>query len=121
MGPHSSGTYDQFFLEPAMPWHRRYEALRAVFVEEEPLHDVAARFDVSYGTLRNWASDFRAAHDQGQPSPFFSRRRTRRSTAAKLTTRTAPRAAQPSTPPTKTNPIRQSPTSKHCRWKLVGE
>jgi len=75
MGPHSNGAYDQFFLEPAAPWHRRYEALRAVFVEDEPLHEVAERFGVSYGALRNWASAFRAVYDQGQASPFFSRRR----------------------------------------------
>lgn len=75
MGPHANGAYDQFFLEPSVPWHRRYEALRAVFVEEEPLRDVAERFDVNYGTLRNWVSGFRVACDQGQASPFFSRRR----------------------------------------------
>jgi transposase-like protein len=75
MGPHANGAYDQFFLEPSAPWHLRYEALRAVFVEEEPLCDVAKRFDVNYGTLRNWVSSFRVAYDQGQASPFFGRRR----------------------------------------------
>jgi hypothetical protein len=74
MGPHANGAYDQFFLEPGELWHRRYEAVRAVFVEEEPLRDVAERFDVSYGTLRNWVSGFRAAYEQGQASPFFIRR-----------------------------------------------
>ena len=75
MGPHANGAYDQFFLEPSAAWHRRYEALRAVFVEDEPLRDVAERFEMNYGTLRNWVSSFRAAWDQGQASPFFSRRR----------------------------------------------
>jgi hypothetical protein len=85
MGPHSRGAYDQFFLEPATAWHRRYEALRAAFVEEEPLHDVAQRFEVNYGTLRNWASEFRAAYDLGQAAPFFSRRRASPSAAKKTT------------------------------------
>jgi hypothetical protein len=88
MGPHSRGAYDAFFLEPNTAWHRRYEALRAVFVEEEPLHDVAQQFGVRYGTLRNWASEFRAAHDLGQAAPFFSRCRTACS-AARKTTRAA--------------------------------
>jgi transposase len=76
MGPHARGAYDQFFLEPNSAWHRRYEALRAVFVEEEPLREVAQQFGVNYGTLRNWTSEFRAACDLGQAAPFFSRRRT---------------------------------------------
>lgn len=108
MGTRLSNGCDQFFLEPSTPWLRRYEALRAVFVEDEPLRDVAARFEVSYGTLRNWASAFRAAYDQGQPSPFFSRRRAGRS-ATPTMTHTAP--------PRKTTPGHRSLTPKSCRWK----
>ena len=45
--------YEQFFLQPQDPWHRRYEALRAVFVEGPSMADVAQRLDVAHGTVRN--------------------------------------------------------------------
>ena len=68
----TSNTYQQFFLQPTDPWHRRYEALRRVFVEQQPVKEVAQHFQVSYGTLCNWVSEFRAQRDQDQPPPFFS-------------------------------------------------
>ena len=52
-------TYEQFFLHPTDPWHRRYEVLRAVFVEQQPIQEVAHQFDVSNATIWNWASEFR--------------------------------------------------------------
>jgi hypothetical protein len=33
-----------FFLQPASTFHRPYETLRAVFVEQQPLAQVAERF-----------------------------------------------------------------------------
>ena len=39
--------YQVFFLRPTDTWHRRYEALRSVFVERQSLSDVADRFAVS--------------------------------------------------------------------------
>jgi len=66
--------YDQFFLQPQDPWQRRYEALRAVFVEGQSMAEVAQRLDVAHGTVRNWASEFRNQQDQGQASPFFAPR-----------------------------------------------
>src|SRR5437867_10275861 len=38
-----------------------------------PMEDAAKRFRVAYGTVRNWAHQFRAVHDQGDSSPFFFR------------------------------------------------
>lgn len=68
-------TYEQFFIHPIDPWHRRYEVLRAVFVDQQPIQDVAHRFDVSDGTVSNWVSEFRRQCDTGQRPPFsFSRR-----------------------------------------------
>ncbi len=64
--------YERFFLEPQSPCQLRYEAVRAVFVEEEPARDVAARMDVAYGTLRNWLSEFRQQFATGSASPFFA-------------------------------------------------
>lgn len=63
-----------YFLKPADAWHRRYEVLRAVFVDERPMQEVAERFRVSYGTVRNWAGEFRRQRDAGQPPPFSLRR-----------------------------------------------
>ncbi len=41
------------FLTPKSSVHRQYEALRARYVEELPLAEVAERFEYSYGTVRN--------------------------------------------------------------------
>ena len=66
-------NYREFFVHPAEATQRRYEALRSVFVEEQPMKAVAQRFDVSYGTIRNWVSEFRRGQDAGQPPPFSPR------------------------------------------------
>lgn len=64
-------AYRKFFLHPTDTLHRRYEALRACFVEQQPLADVAQRFGVSYGTACNWVSEFRSHCDASQRPPFF--------------------------------------------------
>ncbi len=65
-----TATYQQFFLEPDDSWQRRYEALRALFVDQHPPKHVARHFGVSHGTLSNWASEFRAQCDTGAHPPF---------------------------------------------------
>ena len=67
----TSTGYQQFFLQPTDAWHRRYEALRMVFVDRQSLKEVAQRFEVSYGTLCNWVSEFRAQWDDNERPPFF--------------------------------------------------
>ncbi len=62
--------YEAFFLQPTDTWHRRYEALRAVFVEHRSLSEVADRFAVRCGTVRNWVSEFRGQWDREQAPPF---------------------------------------------------
>jgi hypothetical protein len=59
-----------FFCQPTHPLHRRYEALRAVFLEHRPLQEVAAAFGYAYGSLRNLVTDFRAQCQAGQIPPF---------------------------------------------------
>lgn len=69
----SSQIYEPFFLKPCDPVQRRYEALRAVFVDKQPMNEVAQRFEVHYGTVRNWASEFRAQQDAHETPPFSFR------------------------------------------------
>ena len=41
-----------FFLQPAVPKQRQYEALRAYFVEGRPSHEVARAFGYSPASFR---------------------------------------------------------------------
>jgi hypothetical protein len=67
------GYHDRrFFLEPEPTFHRRYEALRAVLVDEEPIDRVAERFGYKLSALRSMASRFRADCRRGVTPPFFS-------------------------------------------------
>lgn len=61
-----------FFDQPTQPLQRRYEALRAVFLEHRPVQDVAQQYGYSYGGLRNLMTQFRAQCQQGQLPPFSS-------------------------------------------------
>ena len=63
----------QFFLQPHNIWHRRYEALRAYFIEGRPLADIADQFGYRRSALKSMVCRFRAACNNGAPSPFFSR------------------------------------------------
>jgi hypothetical protein len=62
--------YRHFFLEPHQPLHRRYEALRAVFVDGQPHVEAAKRFGYTYHTLRRLVSAFRAQYRAEQGPPF---------------------------------------------------
>jgi transposase len=41
-----------FFTRPTLDWQRRYEALRALFVERQPAKVVAEKFRYTYGYIR---------------------------------------------------------------------
>jgi len=60
----------RFFLEPNQTLHRRYEALRAVSVDQQPQMEVATRFGSTYATRRHLVSDFRAQCRAGQVPPL---------------------------------------------------
>jgi len=67
------GSQDRrFFLEPEQTFHRRYEALRAILVDEEPIDRVAERFGYKTSALRSMVSRFRADRRRGVTPPFFS-------------------------------------------------
>jgi hypothetical protein len=60
----------KFFAHPTPTLHRRYEALRAVFLDHRPLTDIARQFGYRYGTLRNLVAQFRAQCRTGRIPPF---------------------------------------------------
>ena len=68
-GTHTS----RFFLEPRPTFQRQYEALRAIFVEDQPLDQVAVRFGFKVSTLQSMVSRFRADRRGGVTPPFFAR------------------------------------------------
>lgn len=47
------------FLEPANSTHKQYEALRAIFVEDKSIDEVAGLFGYKPSTLRNLCTEFR--------------------------------------------------------------
>jgi len=63
-----------FFLQPTQRLHRRYEALRAFFVERRPLREVASHLGYGYGTLRNLIADFRKQCRDDDLPPFSPNR-----------------------------------------------
>jgi transposase-like protein len=65
-----------FFIHPDPTMHRRYEALRAVFLDHRPLAEVARQFGYRPGTLRNLVAQFRAQCRTGQVPPFSPHRLT---------------------------------------------
>jgi hypothetical protein len=62
----------RFFLEPTQPLQRRYEALRAFFVERRPQADIATQFGLAPATVQSLVRDFRAQLRGGQLPPFLS-------------------------------------------------
>jgi len=60
----------QFFVAPQQTFQRRYEALRAFFVEGRPLADIAAQFGYKADALKAMVSKFRSQCRSGQTPPF---------------------------------------------------
>lgn len=77
-----------FFQQPTQTLHRRYEALRAFFVDHRPLPEIATAFGYSYGALRNLVTEFRGQCRAGQVPPFSPHRFA----AGQATTAPAPRS-----------------------------
>ena len=64
----------RFFLEPHLTFHRRYEALRAFFVDQRPAAEIAGQFGYKLTAFHVMISRFRAQLRQGQVPPFHPRR-----------------------------------------------
>ena len=67
-GSHAS----RFFLEPKQTFQRQYEALRAVFVDAEPMDREAERFGYKSSALKSMVSRFRADCRRDVTTSFFS-------------------------------------------------
>jgi hypothetical protein len=62
----------QFFLEAqSTTYHRQYEALRAIFIDELTQNDVADKYGYTHGSMRQLVHRFRTAVRSGSPPPFF--------------------------------------------------
>ncbi len=61
----------RFFLDPQQPLQRRYEALRAVFIEGRPLDQVADQFGYRAAAVKSLVSRFRTRCRAGDPPPFL--------------------------------------------------
>ena len=61
----------EFFRQPSQTLHRRYEALRAFFMEDLSCSTIAQRWDLPYHTVRSWVRDFRAQCQGGNVPPFL--------------------------------------------------
>jgi transposase len=69
-----NSPYRQFFAQPKHPYHRQYEALRAIFVDGRSQKEVAEEFGFQYSTIRQMVYNFRRhcdTDDPSQESPFF--------------------------------------------------
>lgn len=78
--PHSRArTGSEFFTDPQAVAHRRYEALRAYFVEGATAAEVAGRFGYTTTTVQTMVRDFRA----GDHDFFIDRRPGPRTAPAK--------------------------------------
>ncbi len=52
-------AYRVFFEQPTQTYHHRYEALRAVFVDQRSQKEVAEEFGFTYGSMRQLVFEFR--------------------------------------------------------------
>ena len=64
-------TPDQFFLSPALPQQKQYEALRAFFIDRVMVAEIASRFGYSTLTMYSLIRDFRRELGTGNPEKLF--------------------------------------------------
>lgn len=63
----------QWFLDPTETMQRRYEALRAFFVDERPLAEIAETFGYKLSGLKSLICRFRCSFAGDGPPPFSFR------------------------------------------------
>ncbi len=63
----------EFFAQPTQPYHRRYEALRAIFIGGQSHKEVADQFGFEPSTIRQLVYEFRTHCGHcGDASRFFA-------------------------------------------------
>jgi hypothetical protein len=62
----------RFFLDPQLTFHRRYEALRAFFVDGRAVAEIGAQFGYKPTALNVMISRFHAQFRRGSVPPFLS-------------------------------------------------
>jgi transposase len=72
----SMDAYRQFFLKPESTHHRRYETLKAYFVERHKAKDIAKQFGLSHFTVYSLIRDFKESVDRSEPMQFFVETKT---------------------------------------------
>ena len=88
-----------FFSRPTNPYHRQYEALRAIFVEGQAPEAVAAQFGLAHRSLRQLLYQFRRhCRDGAAGSPFFASGKTGRPRARRHRARGRPTRRSPPSP-----------------------
>lgn len=63
----------QFFLQPHESLQRRYEALRAYFIDGRSVAEIADRLGYRLSSLKSMVCRFRASCARGSSPPFFFR------------------------------------------------
>jgi DNA-directed RNA polymerase specialized sigma24 family protein len=66
--------FRKFFTRPTNPYQRRYEALRAVYIDGQSQKQTAERFGFRYSTMRQLMYEFRKQQmEADSQSPFFAK------------------------------------------------
>jgi hypothetical protein len=94
--------YRSFFLQPTDSRQRQYEALRAFFVDRQPMSAIAQQCGYRHDTVRRLICSFRQDYDRERLPPFSS------GPSVVDPELPVPRASRKPTTPT-------SPTSGRCR------
>jgi len=69
----ATDPYRNFFLDPQCPRHARYEMLRARFVDNRRINEIAEEFTTTFSTVQARIRDFKTEVDKGKVTPFFCR------------------------------------------------
>jgi len=69
----ATDPYRHFFLNPQCPRHARYEMLRARFVDNRRINEIAEDFATTFSTVQARIRDFKTEVDKGKITPFFCR------------------------------------------------
>jgi len=72
----ANDPYQQFFSCPECALQRKYEMIRARFVDRQSAHDIARKFQYSVHSVHTMLHQFKVDIDQGRPPVFFMETRT---------------------------------------------